>query len=73
MRPVFRYLGLILTGSRGGYLSTIFSLAVFAVLSLAVLRRASGNLFWKIGGAGIVVAIILEPVGRVFRSARATI
>jgi len=38
------YVGIVLTGSRGGYLSTIVSLAVFAVLSLAVLRRSSGGL-----------------------------
>ena len=43
---------LVLTGSRGGYLSTGTSLVVFAVLSLIVLRRTSGGLFWKVGGAG---------------------
>ena len=53
------YLGLVLTGSRGGYLSTVFSLAVFGILSLAILRRASGGLFWKIGGTGLVAAVIL--------------
>ncbi len=53
------YLGLILTGSRGGYLSTGFSLLVFAVLSLAILRRTDGKLFWKIGGMGLLAAIVL--------------
>lgn len=53
------YVGLILTGSRGGYLSTLFSLGVFAVLSLAILRRTGGGLFWKIGGMGCVAAISL--------------
>ncbi len=56
------YLGLVLTGSRGGYLSTAFSLAVFAILSLVVLRRATGGLFWKIGGSGLVAALILGAV-----------
>jgi len=56
------YVGLVLTGSRGGYLSTAFSLAVFAVLSLAILRRTRGNLFWKIGGAGAIAAIVLGVV-----------
>jgi O-antigen ligase len=56
------YVGLVLTGSRGGYLSTTFSLVVFAVLSLAILRRTSGNLFWKIGGAGALAAIVLSAV-----------
>lgn len=53
------YAGIVLTGSRGGYLSTIASLAVFAFLSLAILRRAGRELFWKIGGAGIVAALVL--------------
>src|SRR3954468_12512365 len=56
------YVGLVLTGSRGGYLSTAFSLAVFAVLSLAILRRTRGNLFWNIGGAGAVAAIVLGAI-----------
>ncbi|MDQ3118368.1 MAG: O-antigen ligase family protein [Verrucomicrobiota bacterium] len=53
------YVGVILTGSRGGYLSTAASLFVFGLLSLAILRRAEGGLFWKIGGAGILVAIVI--------------
>ena len=53
------YVGIILTGSRGGYISTIVSLLVFGALSLAVLRRVHGHLSWKIGGASIVAAILL--------------
>ncbi len=50
------YCGLVLTGSRGGYLSTAGSLLVFAVLSLIVLRRSSAQLFWKIAGPGFLAA-----------------
>src|SRR5581483_1289897 len=50
------YLGVALTGSRGGYLSTIASLLFFAVLSLALLRKASLSLFWKVGLPILIVA-----------------
>lgn len=53
------YLGVLLTGSRGGYLSITTSLAVFAALSLAIIRRASSRIFWGIGGAGLIAAILL--------------
>lgn len=52
------YVGLVLTGSRGGYLSVVASLVVFAALSLAVLYRAGAHLFWRIGGVSLVAAII---------------
>ncbi len=52
------YVGLILTASRGGYLSAIASLAVFALLSLAILRRAHGRIGWAVGGVGAMVAVI---------------
>ncbi|CAN5751936.1 hypothetical protein BH20VER1_BH20VER1_07410 [soil metagenome] len=53
------YVALILTASRGGYLSTGTSLLVFGILSMAVLRRSSARLFWSIGGAGVAGAIVL--------------
>ena len=53
------YVGLALTGSRGGYLSTIASLAVFALLSLTVLARASPKLFWRIGAPFAIAAIVI--------------
>lgn len=53
------FAGLVLTGSRGGYVSTVASLAAFGLLSLAVLRKAGSGLFWKLGGAGAVVAGIM--------------
>ena len=53
------YAGLMLTGSRGGYLSTAGSVLVFVVLSLLVLRRADLKLAWKIGVAGFIAAAII--------------
>ncbi|MDQ2918915.1 MAG: O-antigen ligase family protein, partial [Verrucomicrobiota bacterium] len=53
------YVSLVITGSRGGYLSAIFSLLVFVFLSALVLRRMRGHLFWSLGGMSILVAILL--------------
>lgn len=53
------YVGLILTASRGGYLSAGTSLFVFALLSLVTLRRLGGGLAWKIGLPATIVAVIL--------------
>src|SRR6516164_6599208 len=43
------YLGVVLTGSRGGYLSTITSLVFFGALSLWLSRRSGTTAFWRIG------------------------
>jgi O-antigen ligase len=53
------YFGLILTGSRGGYLSALGSLLLFIVMSGALLGRVSARLFWKIGGPGILIAVLI--------------
>ncbi|CAN5209815.1 hypothetical protein BH20VER2_BH20VER2_09590 [soil metagenome] len=53
------YVVLILTGSRGGYLSAGASLAVFGLLSLLALRRSSARLFWTIGGVGVITAAVV--------------
>jgi O-antigen ligase len=53
------YAGLMLTGSRGGYLSTTASVLVFVILSLLVLRRVDLKLAWKIGVAGFVATAII--------------
>lgn len=53
------YVGLALTGSRGGYLSVAASFLVFAILSLAVLWRASRTVFWRIGGPAIAGAVVV--------------
>jgi O-antigen ligase len=52
------YIGVMLTGSRGGYLSTLFSLFVFAILSLWIARAARSALYLRIGAAGLVMIII---------------
>ncbi len=53
------YVGLILTGSRGGYLSTVTSLVVFGLLSVMILRRLEGKMSWIVGGLGALAAVIL--------------
>jgi O-antigen ligase len=53
------YLGIALTGSRGGYLSTLTSLLVFGFLSLLVLRQASAFLFRRVGSLTLIAAILL--------------
>lgn len=56
---VICYVALVLTASRGGYLSAGVSLIVFAILSLSVVRQKRGSLFAKALGIGLVVAILL--------------
>lgn len=53
------YFGLILTGSRGGYLSALGSLLLFIVMSGALLGRVSAKLFWRIGVPGILIAALI--------------
>ena len=53
------YLGLILTGSRGGYLSALGSLLVFLALSGLVLRQVSGRFLWRIGGPAVIIAVLM--------------
>ncbi len=59
------YVGLALTGSRGGYLSAIASIVVFAALSLIVLRAAHRRRWWKyaaVGAAGVTLLLITGSV-----------
>lgn len=51
--------GILLTGSRGGYLSMLTGFTVFFLMSLAALRRAKPGLFWKMAVVSIVAAIVL--------------
>ncbi|MEO7725026.1 MAG: O-antigen ligase family protein [Chthoniobacterales bacterium] len=53
------YLGVVLTASRGGYVSTATSILVFGVLSLALLYKASIRLFWRIGGTALLAAAVI--------------
>ena len=50
------YIGVVLTGSRGGYLSTIASMLVLALLSVIILARAGSGLVWKVGGGAAIAA-----------------
>ncbi len=52
------YLGVLLTGSRGGYLSVVASLIVFTVLSFLVLRPAGSVALIKVGGSGLLLLIV---------------
>ena len=54
------YVGLALTGSRGGYLSAGLSLLVLAGLTLAALRTAGRTLFWRAVAAGVICAFLLS-------------
>lgn len=53
------YFGLILTGSRGGYLSALGSLLVFMALSGLVLRQVSARFLWRVGGPAIIIAVLM--------------
>lgn len=53
------YAGLILAGSRGGFLSVMASLLVFALLSAVILRRRGPHLFWRVTITGLVTALVL--------------
>lgn len=53
------YLGVVLSGSRAGYLSTIISCLVVGTLSLIILVRASAKVFLRVGGALIVAGIVI--------------
>jgi O-antigen ligase len=53
------YLGLILTGSRGGYLSAVASLLILAILSMIILRQTSARLFWRVAGAGLIGTLVI--------------
>jgi len=53
------YVGVLLTGSRGGYASTIASLLIFGLLSMLTLHSAGMRRFWTIAGIAAVVAIIV--------------
>lgn len=53
------YVGVILTGSRGGYLSVAASFLTFALLSLLVLRKAGMRAFWRIGGVGLIAMVVI--------------
>ncbi len=52
------YLGVLLTASRGGYLSVATSWLVFGILSLKILRAAGAKSAIRLGGAGLIVGLL---------------
>lgn len=52
-------IGIVMTGSRGGYVSTIVGVLVFAVLSFLAIRRAQRQQLWVSAVSAIVVAIVM--------------
>ena len=60
------YLGVLLSASRGGFLSCAASFVVFLGLSLWALRRTGKQLFVKIGGVAVAAAVLLVIIGDVY-------
>src|SRR4051812_18322665 len=56
------YVGVILTGSRGGYLSVLASLLVFSLLSLRIMRAIGSTLQIRIGAAAVILALLTALV-----------
>ena len=59
---VICYLGLALTGSRGGYLSVAASFLVFAVLSMIALRASGSSVLRKYGRRGVLIALAIVVI-----------
>jgi len=51
--------GIIISGSRGGYVSTIVGLIAFALLSIVVIRKQNKWLYWRLLLGNLVLAGIL--------------
>ena len=60
------YVGIFLSASRGGFLSSAASFVVFLGLSLWALRRTGKQLFVKIGGIAIAAAVLIFVIGNVY-------
>jgi O-antigen ligase len=60
------YLGVLLSASRGGFLSCSASFIVFLALSLWALRRTGKQLFLKIGGVAVAAAALILIIGDVY-------
>lgn len=56
------YVGLIITGSRGGNVSAVASVIVFAGLSLIALRKTTPRLFWQVTALGAAAALVLVVI-----------
>ena len=60
------YLGVLLTASRGGFLSCAASFVVFVGLSLWALRKTGRQLFVKIAGFIVAAAVLAFIIGDVY-------
>jgi O-antigen ligase len=60
------YLGVLLSASRGGFVSCAASFIVFLGLSLLALRRTGKQLFLKIGGVGLAAAALIFVIGDLY-------
>ena len=60
------YLGVLLSASRGGFVSCAASLIVLLLLSLWALRRSGKQLFIKIAGVALTAAALLIIVGNLY-------
>ena len=52
-------IGIVLTGSRGAYLSTLVGLFAFLILSIVAMRRANRHQIWTTVIASLVVAVVV--------------
>ncbi len=57
------FAGVAITGSRGGYLSTLCGLILFAVLSLSVIHRVKRRSFWRMVTLSGMLFILLVGGG----------
>ncbi len=57
------YIGLALTGSRGGYLSALASLLFFAVCSLLLLRSSSPGRWRRLAAYGVAAVLLVTVAG----------
>ena len=60
------YLGVLLSASRGGFISSAVSFVVFVALSLWALRKTGKQLFVKIGGLFIAGVALIFIVGDIY-------
>ena len=60
------YLGVLLSASRGGFLSCAASFTVFLCLSLWALRRSGKQLFAKVGGVTLAAAALILIAGSIY-------
>jgi O-antigen ligase len=60
------YLGVLLTASRGGFLSCAASFVVFVALSLWALRKTGKQLFVKISGFVVAAALLVFIIGDIY-------